>query len=125
MNSVERWVEQARYDLDTARHAEYESLPLCSFCCQQAVENALKAVIVQKTRDFPPRLHNLPRLAEIGGITMDQDREGFMGELSGYYVQTRYPAEIASLGGALHRETATDVFRKTEEITQWLFSMLV
>lgn len=125
MHSVERWAEQARYDLDTARAMLNSSRYLYVVCCrQQAVEKAMKAVIVQKTRDFPPRLHNLPRLAEIGGITINQEREAFMGELSGYYIQTRYPEDIVSLGSALNRETATDVLRRTEEVTQWLLSML-
>lgn len=34
------------------------------FCCQQAVEKALKAVIVRKTGALPPRVHNLLRLAD-------------------------------------------------------------
>ena len=107
MNTVERWVEQANYDLDTARAMRSSGRFLyVIFCCQQAVEKALKAIIVKQTHDFPPRLHNLLRLAEIAGITMDPDRERFLGELSGYYIQTRYPEEIESLGKNLLREIA-------------------
>ena len=125
MNSVERWAEQARYDLDTARAMLDSGRYLyVVFCCQQAVEKALKAIIVKQTHDFPPRLHNLLRLAEIASVALDQDREAFFGELSGYYVQTRYPEEIESLGGSLNRVAAGETLRKTEEATQWLLSML-
>ena len=125
MNSVERWAEQARYDLDTARAMLDSGRYLyVVFCCQQAVEKALKTIIVKQTHDFPPRVNNLPRLAEIAGVALDQDREAFVGELSGYYVQTRYPEGIESLGASLDRVTAEETLRKTEEATQWLLSML-
>ncbi len=125
MNSIERWVEQARYDLETARAMQQSGRYLyVVFCCQQAVEKALKALIVQETSDFPPRLHNLPRLAEIAGVGLDPDREAFIGELSGYYIQTRYPEQIECLSSALHRDTAAETLRQTEEVIQWLLSML-
>jgi len=125
LNSIERWVEQARYDLETARAMQQSSRYLyVVFCCQQAVEKVLKALIVHKTSDFPPRLHNLPRLAEIAGVGLDPDREAFIGELSGYYIQTRYPEEIECLSSALHCDTAADTLRRTEEVIQWLLSML-
>jgi HEPN domain-containing protein len=124
-SASKQWTEQARYDLDTAR-AMFDSgrYLYVLFCCQQAVEKALKAIIVRRTDDFPPRLHNLLRLAEIAGIKMESDREDFFGELSGYYIQTRYPEEIESLAQTLDREIAQDALDKTGEVIEWLFSML-
>jgi HEPN domain-containing protein len=125
MNSVERWVEQARYDLDIARAMQDSGRYLyVVFCCQQAVEKALKAIIVKQTHDFPPRLHNLLRLSEMAGVTLERDREAFIGELSGYYIQTRYPEEMEPLGQALPRETAEEALREAQEVTEWLLSML-
>jgi HEPN domain-containing protein len=124
-SAAKQWTEQARYDLDTAR-AMFDSgrYLYVLFCCQQAVEKALKAIIVRRTDDLPPRLHNLLRLAEIAGIKMESDREDFFGELSGYYIQTRYPEEIESLAQTLDREIAQDALDKTGEAIEWLFSML-
>jgi len=124
-STSKHWMEQARYDLDTAR-AMFDSgrYLYVLFCCQQAVEKAFKAIIVRRTDDFPPRLHNLLRLAEIAGIKMEPDRGDFLGELSGYYIQTRYPEEIESLAQTLDREIAQDALDKTEEVIEWLFSML-
>ena len=125
MSTVERWTEQAQYDLETARAMFASSRYLyVVFCCQQAIEKALKAIIVKQTEDSPPRLHNLLRLADIAGIAMGPNREAFIGELSGYYVQTRYPEEIESLGAILDHETAAAALQETEEIIQWLLSML-
>jgi len=50
------WVDQAQYDLDTARAMLASGRYLyVLFCCQQAVEKALKAAIVRKTGELPPR----------------------------------------------------------------------
>ena len=94
----EQWAEQARYDLDTAQ-AMLDSgrLLYVLFCCQQAVEKMLKGVIAKRTNEFPPRLHNLMRLAEHAGLELDADQVALMRELSGYYIQTRYPGEIEAL----------------------------
>jgi HEPN domain-containing protein len=45
-SASKHWTEQARYDLDTAR-AMFDSgrYLYVLFCCQQAVEKALKAII--------------------------------------------------------------------------------
>jgi len=124
-SASKQWTEQARYDLDTARAMFGSGRYLyVLFCCQQAVEKALKAFIVRQTNDLPPRLHNLLRLAEIAGIKMEPDREEFLGELSGYYIQTRYPEEIKSLAQTPEREIAQEALDKTGEVIEWLFSML-
>jgi HEPN domain-containing protein len=68
------WVDQAQYDIDTARAMLASGRYLyVMFCCQQASEKALKAVIVRKTGTLPPRTHNLLRLAEAAGVGSDKD----------------------------------------------------
>jgi HEPN domain-containing protein len=125
MNNVDRWVEQSGYDLDTARAMLTSGRYLyVVFCCQPAVEKALKAVIVHQTGKFPPRLHNLLRLTEIAGISMETDRAELIGALSGYYIQTRYPEEVESLGQKVDHESAAQVLQQSEEIVKWLLSML-
>ena len=81
-----KWAEQAQYDLDTA-DAMFKAgrYVYVLFCCQQAVEKALKAVIVKKTGEMPPRIHNLLRLAETAGIESGQEQIHFLTKLSGYY----------------------------------------
>ena len=122
---VERWVEQSQYDLDTARAMLRSGRFLyVLFCCQQAVEKMLKGLIVKKTGEFPPRLHSLMRLAEAAGLTLDSPRADFLGELSAYYIQSRYPEEIEAMSEQVTIEIASDTLEKTEELLQWLKSAL-
>ena len=125
MSSVGGWIERAKYDLDTAT-AMFDSgrYLYVVFCCQQAIEKTLKAIIVKNSGEFPPKIHNLPRLAELAGIVMEPQYTSFIGELSGYYVQTRYPEEIEMLSRDMDMDTAREIVIKTQEAMQWLFSLI-
>lgn len=119
------WVDRAQYDLETAQAMLASGRYLyVLFCCQQAVEKALKAVIVRKTGTLPPRLHNLPRLAEVAGAESDRQQARFLGELSAYYIQSRYPEEIQAAGSTITQELAKEVLHKTEQSIKWILSML-
>ena len=120
----ELWMDKARYDLDTAHDMFQAGRYLyVLFCCQQAVEKALKGLIARKTGEFPPRLHNLIRLAEHASMEFDEKRADFLRELSAYYIQARYPEEIENVSAAVSREIAHDMLSKTEEIFKWLSSI--
>lgn len=126
MTSIsEKWADQARYDLDTAR-AMLDSgrFLYVLFCCQQAVEKMLKALIVKRTKEFPPRLHNLMRLAEAASLEVIEGRADFLRELSAYYIQTRYPDEVDLIGAKVTRHLAQESFEKTEEVLRWLSLIL-
>jgi HEPN domain-containing protein len=118
----EKWVEKALYDLDTARAMlASDRYFYVLFCCQQAVEKMLKAVIAKQTGRVPPRLHNLNRLAERTGLEFSEKRMDLLGELSSYYVQSRYPEETDT---ETTREIAEDTLTLTEEAVQWLQSVM-
>jgi HEPN domain-containing protein len=125
MNSSDGWIRQVHYDLDTAR-AMFDSgrYLYVLFCCQQAVEKMLKAVISVRTNTFPPRIHALIRLAEAATVDLDEKRTQFLRELSNYYIQTRYPEEIPAMAERISEEQAGRILRKTEEMIQWLNSMI-
>ena len=121
---AEKWMEQARYDLETARAMLASGRYLyVLFCCQQSVEKALKALIIRRSGELPPRIHNLPRLAQAAEIDMEAARMDFLAQLSAYYVQTRYPEELTSPDTSVTRGIAVEALQETEEIQKWLFSM--
>jgi len=93
-------------------------------CCQQAIEKALKALIVRQTGELPPRIHNLPLLAERAGVVFSEERLDFIGELTVFYIQSRYPEEVEALATLTTRENAESTLTVTTEITEWLFSLL-
>ncbi len=84
----------------------------------------LKAVIVKQTNEFPPRLHNLMRLAEFASLEIPEARAEFLRELSAYSIQTRYPEELDQIGPGVTRQLAAINYEKTEEALRWLSSIL-
>ncbi len=120
-----QWAEQARYDLETAR-AMLESgrYIYVLFCCQQAVEKALKGVIAQNTGEMPPRIHNLLSLSKRAELTLNADQLDLFGELSAYYVQSRYPEEMGQFIPNTTHDSASEVLVKTEESVRWLISLI-
>jgi HEPN domain-containing protein len=119
-----QWAERAGYDLDTADAMFKAGRHLyVLFCCQQAVEKALKSVIVLRTNKLPPRIHQLARLAAVGGVAVDEKQVGFLRELSAYYIPTRYPEEAADLTFDVKEEQSRRVLSQSREFIQWLSSI--
>jgi len=122
MSIRQKWTDQALYDLDTARAMLSTGRRLyVLFCCQQAVEKSLKGIIAERTQDHPPRIHNLIRLAERASLSLEPDMEERMRMLSNYYIESRYPEELASLG-EIEQVLAAEVLTHTEEMLRWLSS---
>jgi len=94
------------------------------FCCQQAVEKMLKAVIAAQTEELPPRLHNLMQLAKHAGLVPEANQARLMRELSEYYVETRYPDAMGAAFSDVSPETAREALGQTEAVVQWVSSML-
>ena len=121
----EKWVERAQYDLETARAMLASGRYLyVLFCGQQAVEKAIKAIIALRTGEMPPRIHPLVRLAEKAGLTLDEPRKKQFLTLTSYYFESRYPDDIAALSTQADRAKAEGALRTTEEILEWLWTLM-
>ena len=117
---VANWVKLAEYDLGTAedmiRSVRYLYV---LFGCQQAIEKMLKAFVVQETKEFPPKTHDLIKLVEITGLTVDEKKKEFMKKLSYYYIETRYPAELEDIIVEIDEALAKEYLETTKEVFKW------
>jgi HEPN domain-containing protein len=89
------------------------------------LERLLKAVIVKKTGEHAPRLHNLTRLAESAGLIATEAQREVLVRVTAYNLETRYPEERFSA-----RKRYTEEYTKAEldtiqEIGKWLKSLLL
>ena len=88
------WLEEAAVDLQRAeRLLEMGDHSLSCYLSQQAIEKALKAVMMGVKRRRPPHVHDLTALySEVRDITpLPEDIEDRLAEISQYYVTARYP----------------------------------
>ncbi|MBI5399009.1 HEPN domain-containing protein [Candidatus Saganbacteria bacterium] len=117
ITDIKYWLEISEYDLGTAKAMLAARRYLyVLFTCQQAMEKLLKAIIIQNTKEFPPRLHNLLRLAEISNLALLDKEKAFLERLSYYYVETRYPEKRRQLAKDLNRQTANEDYGETQNI---------
>lgn len=86
---TKKWLDKAKDDLKKAKdNFKIENYDLTSFLCQQSVEKTLKAVLIEKTGEFP-KIHDLVRLGKLVGI--DDKLLTDCEKLNPVYIETRYP----------------------------------
>ncbi len=114
---LKSWVDASRYDLETARALLGARRYLyVLFMCQQSMEKLLKAHMMARTVEFPPRIHSLVRLAELAGINLEEREKGLLERLSLYYIQSRYPPDIQNLTRKVNRSLALEHLAQTESL---------
>lgn len=125
MTVPEQWLQKAKYDIETARAMlKAERYEYVLFCCQQAVEKSLKAIIADRTKKMPPRLHNLIALSDTAGLAVDDVRADVMRALTDYYIDSRYPEIAGGQEGGVDRQLAEEFLGKTEGLLRWLTTLM-
>jgi HEPN domain-containing protein len=91
------------------------------FFVHLALETILKAHVCRATRDVPPRLHLLLRLAERPAIGFSEGQQEFFARFDRHHLEGRYPdsAPLPLDPNAAQREMAQGL-----EILQWLIQQL-
>jgi HEPN domain-containing protein len=124
-DAAEKWAAQSLYDIETAKAMLDAGRYLyVLFCCQQAVEKMLKALIAKRTRELPPRLHNLMRLAEVASLTIPEDTAHLFRRLTDFYIASRYPEELEAATWNVDSSQVQQTYVATEEVLRWLSAVL-
>jgi len=113
------WWEQARRDIRIAAHnhahRDYEA---CVFFCEQAAQKALKALLLHRTSEPPPKIHNLAELGRRAGV--GSSMLSFLTELSPHYMLTRYPDAAGAVTSDLYDGRMSLRFlRGTRKVLTW------
>ncbi|MCK4760980.1 MAG: HEPN domain-containing protein [Candidatus Aminicenantes bacterium] len=124
---VKHWLAQGKEDIETAdimfRSKRWK---YTIFMCRQSVEKYLKAIFLKNKGEFPPRIHNLFRLAEKIDKTLFPDGYlEFLSELSLYYIQSRYPEDIDKMAEINNKKRAEEILNETKEVIKWLKKTLL
>jgi HEPN domain-containing protein len=116
------WIERAEYDLETAKAMQQTGRYLyVGFMCQQTVEKALKAVIAKKGI-FPPKIHDLMRLAEFSNLSnsLNAEQGALLDELSPFNIEARYLSHKDKIAKNLNEKNCKAYISKTEDFLQWI-----
>ncbi|MBI1869399.1 HEPN domain-containing protein [Candidatus Gottesmanbacteria bacterium] len=118
------WWKQSQDDLDTAfQNLKIKKYYVCVFFAQQAVEKALKAIILEETKKLPPKIHQLLALGHV--VLSEKEIIEILDSIKMVdpgYILSRYPE--TSLGKTpaemVDQTRAEDIFDNAERITKWL-----
>jgi len=120
-NDIDYWLKLAEYDFETAKAMlETGRYVYVLFMCQQALEKILKAHVVRETKEFPPRLHNLLRLAVLSNISISDENKIFLEKLNYYYLESRYPEDREKISRTATFDLTKYYYEKTKEVFEWL-----
>jgi len=119
---IDYWRVSSDEDIAAAKSLlEKGHLRHCLFFAHLAIEKMLKAHVTGRTKDVPPRIHNLIRLAEIASIKLDPQQEQFLREFGVYQLEGRYPDSEQVL---LNVSIARMEISNATEILEWLKKQL-
>jgi len=115
------WIRRSEYDIETAEAMlKARRYLYVVFCSQQAIEKRLKAIIVEKSGQMPPRIHDLVRLADGAAVSNSEDQTHLLKKLNYYYVESRYPEEQIIVAEQTDKEFAQGILEQTKEYIAWL-----
>lgn len=122
-SELQLWWAQAEADRITADVTLHgDRYYACVFFCHQAVEKALKALVLKKTRNpqVPEMLsHSLIFLGKATKLPLEF--HSFLRDLTADYVNTRYPSAAEEPPESLYdRAIATRTFEDTKKVLAWI-----
>ena len=89
------------------------------FFAHLSVEKMLKAHVTRQTKDIPPRIHNLIRLAEIAELSLEPEQASFLSRFDMYQLEGRYPESSHTI---IDLKAAKERLALAEDILKWLKS---
>ncbi len=122
---MEYWIQSAAHDFDVAESLfQNEKYDWCLFIAHLVLEKILKGCYVKFANDFPPRTHDLVKLADMAGIEMDEEMLEFLDRVNTFNISTRYPDERFRFYRLCTKEFAAQNFSRIKEIREWLLKKI-
>lgn len=119
---IDYWRKTSEGDVETAeilvKSGKYiEGM----FFCHLSIEKIIKALVVKKTEEIPPKWHDLFNLCELAHVEYTEEQQSFMQILMKYQLEGRYPEYYPKAPAV---EKINDYLYKTKELLQCFSKML-
>lgn len=120
---LNKWKLLAKDDFVVARLSYENRIYLQAlFHCQQAIEKALKGLIIFLKNQEPPYTHDLIRLYKLIEDTnfYEPKNNVLFGGLNPYYIRARYPSYRDEISKSLTKVKVESYINFTQEVLKWL-----
>ena len=123
---IQYWLDVAVHDLDTAESLfQSEKYDWCLFLGHLVLEKMLKALYVKTNTDnFPPKIHNLLRLAELSSLTVTTEQQEFFDDVNEFNLTARYSDYKEAFYKRCTRAYTEPYFIGIKENYAWLTSLI-
>lgn len=123
---IEYWIENSIEDLESAFAIfETKRYVWCLFIGHLSIEKLLKAIILQITEiEFPPKTHNLIKLAEKANIKLTAEQEEILADITRFNIEGRYPEYKQDLSKIADFEFTKKYLSIIKETHSWLKSLI-
>jgi HEPN domain-containing protein len=95
--------------------------------CLSAIEKLCKGLYLLYVDDNVPRIHDISnlirRFADKLPETVSDECFTFFDQLTGFYLNDRYPEYQQKTGATLSEPSAKLILNKTKELFQWLLTL--
>jgi HEPN domain-containing protein len=119
---IEYWRTSSDEDFAAARSLlEKGHLRHSLFFAHLAIEKMLKAHVTRQTKDIPPRIHNLIRLAEIAELSVEPEHASFLRRFDMYQLEGRYPESSHMI---IDVKAANERLALAGDVLKWLKAQL-
>ena len=118
---INYWLKLAEEDWRAAQGLfKLKHYSACLFFCHLALEKILKALVVQRTQQPAPYLHDLERLALLAKISLTKNQRKYLKTITKFNIAARYD----NIKLAFHKRCTPSYTRKYFKITKNLYQWL-
>lgn len=118
---IKYWLTMAQQDFETADLLSHnKKYHHALFFCHLSVEKMLKALVVKRTKNAPPLIHDLVRLAEKARLSLSTQRKTDLADLTTFNIEARYDDYKLSFYQKARKPFCTKYLNKTKRLLKWL-----
>lgn len=111
---TKRWIDQAEEELDTAKiNFENKKYFSAAFWCQQSLEKGFKAILIEKTNNFP-KIHDLRELAKLNKAPLKIIE--LCTKINPAYIASRYP----DISNKYTEKDTKEIIKNCDEVLTWI-----
>lgn len=122
---IRSFLYSARKDWEVAqslfKHKHYAH---ALFLCHLVVEKVLKALVLKRTEELAPQIHDLRRLAEKAGLIFTEEQGKELDIISTFNIRARYDDTKRTFYQKATQAYATRYLKVSEELYTWLLKEL-
>jgi len=121
------WLSLSNDDLNTAKVLLKSKILLQSgYYCNQVIEKAFKAAITKVTQEVPPKIHDLPKLAQKCSLwkNLSDNQKELLKKLIPLQIEARYPQYKEKIFQTLSVKYCEELVKETEDFLCWIKKQL-